>query len=244
MTPELYRHHLRVEGVDLERSVVARLGGEAVGFVELAPRGEACRIAAMGIVARARGRRLGSRLLEIVLEQCLLAGTSELRLEVVEGNVPAERLYRSFGFKPQRRLIGFERAAPQPSSALAIEPGDVERYAERLELDGERDLPWQLTPPTLVRQVPPAMLWTLDDAFAAVMRQGDAMTLQSLVVPCDARGDGLGRRLLESILASEPDRSWRVPARVPEGYFDGFFERCGFERMALSQYEMCCSLQD
>ena len=46
-----------------------------------------------------RCQGIGSRLLEFALESCKMKGVSDAFLEVRRSNIPAQRLYKKFGFK-------------------------------------------------------------------------------------------------------------------------------------------------
>ena len=59
----------------------------------------------------------------------------------------------------------------------------------------------------------------------------------SLLVETAARGNGLGVDLLKSILAQHKGKTWHVPAIVPEE-LGKVFQRAGFEREQLSQWQM------
>ena len=67
------------------------------------------------------------------------------------------------------------------------------------------------------------------------------MVVSSVLVEPEARGRGLGSRILETIIAKYPDRNWHIPAIFPEE-FSKVFERAGFEREDLSQWQMKLSL--
>lgn len=56
------------------------------------------RIAALAVDASARGQRVGTRLLEAVFDQARREGFRAVRLEVVDTNTGARRLYERLGF--------------------------------------------------------------------------------------------------------------------------------------------------
>ena len=57
----------------------------------------------------------------------------------------------------------------------------------------------------------------------------------------DARGQGSGTDMLRSVVANPPGNTWHVPAILPEE-FGKAFERGGFEREDLSQWQMKLAL--
>jgi GNAT superfamily N-acetyltransferase len=59
----------------------------------------------------------------------------------------------------------------------------------------------------------------------------------SVLVEPEARGRNLGEQILKSVIAQYPERNWHVSAILPEelGYV---YERIGFEREELSQWQM------
>ena len=71
-----------------------------LGFVILrlaGPEGEVYNIA---VAPEIRGRGIGRRLLQSALDRAERKGTRLVFLEVREGNLPAQALYRSLGFRP------------------------------------------------------------------------------------------------------------------------------------------------
>ena len=54
----------------------------------------------LAVHPRVRGKRVGLRLMQRLVE---LAGDGPVRLSYVEGNEPAARFYRAFGFEPVGR---------------------------------------------------------------------------------------------------------------------------------------------
>jgi len=67
------------------------------------------------------------------------------------------------------------------------------------------------------------------------------MVIWSLLVEPDARGNRLGVDMLTSIIAHHPGKIWHIPTLFPEE-FGKVFERAGFEREDLSQWQMRLTL--
>ncbi|MEO7234253.1 MAG: GNAT family N-acetyltransferase [Lapillicoccus sp.] len=104
----------------------AHADGHPVGSVGLFPdpdeAPDTLTLVAMYVPPRARGRGVGERLVQAVLDEAVARGCGRVVLEVTSGNDPALALYERMGF----RLTG--RSAPHP------------RRADLLELSMERDL--------------------------------------------------------------------------------------------------------
>ena len=84
----------------------ATLGGADVGVVAGAPfpeREGAAGLFGMWVAPAARGRGMGDRLVEAVVDWARVAGYARVVLDVGDTNVPAIRLYQSKGFEPTGR---------------------------------------------------------------------------------------------------------------------------------------------
>lgn len=258
-TAESLAWRLRYDSIDLSASLVAERQGKAAGLCLVAARGSVARIAAMGVVPEARRTGVGRQLLDGAIGLLRERGFARLRLEVVEQNEAAIELYRSGGMEPRGRLVGFERTACRtlPSKealldAQRLRPIDARQLATAVARQ-DLDLPWQLQPASLLAFGPPARVWELDGAMAAVTgvrsARGPAAaeepvvaSIQALFVPPDLRLEGRARRLVEALVARHPADRFTVAARVPEGLADGLAHATGFERGAVSQLEMFLDL--
>ena len=79
--------------------LLARLGGEIVGFGgQWVIMGE-MHITTLAVDPAHQGRKIGERLLLTLLEEGVLQGASRCTLEVREGNRAAQHLYRKYGFR-------------------------------------------------------------------------------------------------------------------------------------------------
>jgi GNAT superfamily N-acetyltransferase len=67
------------------------------------------------------------------------------------------------------------------------------------------------------------------------------IVIWSLLVEPSARGKGLGVDMLKRVMAHHAGKVWHVPAIWPEE-LGILFERAGFKREELSQWQMRLSL--
>ena len=117
--------------VDLTRSRIAlRDGGEPIGIALLAVRGERGWVGGLGVAAGARREGIGRALMEAVLAEA----PPVVRLEVIEQNEPAIRLYDELGFRRVRLLeVWTLTAEVDHADARTVEPSPP----------GEPDPAWQ-----------------------------------------------------------------------------------------------------
>lgn len=101
---------VRQDQYDLEHSLVAYEGGEAVGMATLAVRAEAGWVPGLGVVPSERGRGLGRLLMAALLERARACGLRRLSLEVLARNNAARRIYEDAGMRVVRDLLVLERA--------------------------------------------------------------------------------------------------------------------------------------
>lgn len=230
----------RSEQIDLHLSRVIHAGGAPAGLCLLAQRGRRLRVAGMGIVADQRGLGLGRALLESAVAIGRTTGADRLTLEVISANRAALGLYESCGFRPQRNLLGHERAALPASAADEHELADSEALAAALAAEPDRPWPWQLAPHTVVAASASLEVHALGkDAYAWVNPAVPGrLGLRLLYVRPQARRQGRARRLLASIQARYPEASWEIPAVVPEDFSPAALAALGFRQIALHQLEM------
>jgi GNAT superfamily N-acetyltransferase len=137
------------EAIDLRRSVVARsAAGPAVGVSLLARRDSEAWCGGFGLVAEARGRGLGARMMEEQIRMAEAGGARVLRLEVLHDNEPARRLYEAAGFRRERDVVLWRREGVG-SGACDLPEVDPVAAADAIAalLAGRQT--WQRTPATL-----------------------------------------------------------------------------------------------
>jgi len=172
--------------IDLGRSRVAFDGDDAVGFANLAIRGDRGWIGGIGVIPSARRRGVGRALMEAVLAEA----PPHVTLEVIEQNDRARTLYEQLGFVRRRLLEVWSLAAE-------VSAGEV-RDTEPLPL-GQDDLPWQRADESM----PPGCERIEVDGGAALFRitggtvgigqlaARDAAVARELLAAARMRGDRL-----------------------------------------------------
>jgi ribosomal-protein-alanine N-acetyltransferase len=85
----------------------SRVLGWAAGLVWLRGREPWGRIYALAVHPQSRGKRLGPRLLNDMIQSLRARGAGRIFLEVRVDNHPAIRLYQSVGFQPCRLLVNY-----------------------------------------------------------------------------------------------------------------------------------------
>lgn len=235
----------RPESWDLSTSFVAFSEGALGGVLFNARRGWTTRVAAMGVTMGCRGRGVGRSMMQHAIARACERGEAELRLEVIDSNAAAIRLYESVGLKKQRTLVGFELANPtaaeDTASLTEIDPAEFAAVAHR---EYEARLPWQMQPQTLANFTRPNRAFSLEGhAFVLIGDPaGTRVILRGIAVPGVYRRGGHGSRLLRALAGKFPARTWAAGPIIPEGLADDFFLANGFARASLGQWEMCLPL--
>jgi ribosomal protein S18 acetylase RimI-like enzyme len=237
-------HMLYTDGIDVSSSRVVHRDGMAVGVALIARRGWTSRLAAMAIIPEARGAGIGSWLMTCLIDEAQARDERRMVLEVIEQNTPAVRLYRNSGFRTVRRLVGYVASPPHDGEEIgkkghaALQEIDIREFARQVSVHGLRDLPWQVSGESLAQMGPPNVAYRLDDAFILLSDpEASQVAVRGLLVAPQARQQGQATRLLRALLARHPQKTWRVPALCPEEAGRPF-ERAGFERSSLSQFQM------
>lgn len=105
------------------RLLLAWADGALAGCVGLRPlAGRTCEMKRLYVRARFRGRHVGERLAQSVMEEARAAGYRHLRLDTLPTMLAAQALYRRLGFReippyyptPIRGTVFFERALDPP----------------------------------------------------------------------------------------------------------------------------------
>ena len=232
---------LRKDGIDLNTSRVLLVDDEPSGTALIARRGWTSRLAAMGVMKEARGKKAGSWLMEQLIKEARARNDREMTLEVIEQNEPAVRLYKRSNFQTIRRLIGFAENEKSPNTvrpASHLQEMDLREMGRLILQHGLPDLPWQFSGETIALLNPPARAYRNGQAYIAISDPTtENVVIWSLLVETAARGQGLAAEMLQDVMVTFPNKQWHVPAILPEEL--GFvFERAGFQREELSQWQM------
>ncbi len=139
------RGHISSQQIDLRASRIAYADGDPVGVALLGIREKRGWIGGVGVRPDCRGKGIGRKLMEGVLEAARGRGLETVTLEVIDGNKNAHELYRKLGFAETRRLLILECAAPPdvPDSDVTImrvKPAEALAYYEVFH---ETANPWQ-----------------------------------------------------------------------------------------------------
>lgn len=137
------REYVRYYDVDLDASFVSvSAEGDETGIAMLGLRERRAWLTRIGVNAKWRGHHYGFRLVEASLEAARDAGSDLAQLEVIEGNLPAQRLFTRFGFAEHRRLLVLVRPPMPVAPVTAVYETDI-MDADRIDdcLDSRRDSP-------------------------------------------------------------------------------------------------------
>lgn len=137
-----------VTDIDLAASRVALEDGEPAAFAVLALRGDEGWIGGMGTVPARRRRGLGRAALEAVLVEARSRGLASVRLEVIEQNKPARRLYDKLGFTHVRDL-GIWILDGAPPQVTHAQPAPVDDAHAWIQANRTASEPWQRADETL-----------------------------------------------------------------------------------------------
>lgn len=245
-TVDTFTSMLRKDGIDLAESRVLLADQQACGIALIAPRRSlsTSRVAAMGIAREARGRKAGTWLMKTLIEDARARGDREMVLEVIDQNEPAVKLYQSYGFEHVRRLVGYTRSSRDSDTRVEENEGsklhniDLHEMGQLISQYGLPDIPWQLSGESISQTNPPLHAFRQGPAYIVISNpEAEYVVIWSLLVEPDERGDGLGTKMLQYMMALHAGKTWHVPAILPEE-LGKVFERAGFEKEKLSQWQM------
>lgn len=233
---------LRKDGIDLTDSRVLIAEDRPCGLALIAHRAtrHTSRLAAMGVAKEVRGKGAGTWFMDGLIREARQRGDHEMVLEVIEQNEPAVKLYRSSGFQTVRRLIGFTRRGQdaKENGKSSLDKVDLREMGQLVSQHGLADLPWQLSGESIARLNPPACAYCSGPAYMVVSNpEAEHVVIWSLLVEPQARGRGLGTGILKSAISQHPGKTWHMPALLPQE-LGKVFERAGFEKEELSQWQM------
>ena len=235
---------MRQRGLDPAASRVALDGDAIVAIWLVARRGSESYLVASGTVPSHRGTGLARALAHSSIEALRTAGARRVSTEVMDGNAPAQALYRSLGMEEVRRLACF--AWPEGAGA-GPEAARVRRWSD-LAVDAGRFADW---PPSW--QNDDASLLAIEDRLtglsveedgtpvgvAAVLANG---TLGRIAVRPDRRRRGIGTALVRAARARGAASGLRlVNADAADAGFAAFVAATG-ARPTVGQLELAMDL--
>jgi len=233
---------VRKDSVDLSASRVLLADEEPAGIALIARRGWTSRLAAMGIVQSQRGKGAASWFMEKLIREAHERNDHEMVLEVIEQNEYAVRLYKKCGFQSVRRLIGLIRKDASEGIKNSLEEIDLREAGALISQYGLTDLPWQLAGETIAHLNPPARAYRNGPALVVTSNpDAEHVVIWSLLIEPNARGKHLGIEMLKAVIANHSGKTWHIPTIFPEE-FGRLFERAGFEKEELTQWQMRLSL--
>jgi GNAT superfamily N-acetyltransferase len=225
------RFMVKTFDLDLDASRVALRDGDPVGLANLGVRESQGWIGGVGVVATARREGIGRTLMDAVHEEARRLGLLEVRLEVIEQNEAAYRLYLDLGYQVVREVeIG--------SIEQELEGGDArevpwEQAHAQIHALGRAREPWQREDATLAHYED--LRGLVADSGAAVFRitpDGRALLLQL------AGTEEAARELLAALRGYGTVSVFNVPADDPAM---GAFRSLG-GRVSMRQREMVLGL--
>jgi GNAT superfamily N-acetyltransferase len=187
--------------IDLAASRVVLESGELVAFAFLALRGDEGWIGGMGTLPTHRRRGLGEEALAEVLAEAKKRAARSVRLEVIEQNEAARRLYEKLGFRHERDLNVWILGSAPPQITRA-QPADRAGAHAWIKANRRAQEPWQRADETLGHMEARGLVadaLTVDGSGAALYRGNgvlqlaakDDKTAAHLLAAIAAQGDGL-----------------------------------------------------
>ena len=163
-------------------------------------------------------------------------------LEVIEHNAPAVKLYQGFGFECVRRLVGYIRGdngkSAEENKGSELHNVDLNEVCRLISQYGLPALPWQLSGESISQTKPTLHAFREGPAYVVLSNpEAEHVVIWSLLVEPEARGNGLGTKMLKHVMALHEGKTWHVPAILPEE-LGNVFERAGFEKEKLAQWQM------
>jgi GNAT superfamily N-acetyltransferase len=111
---------VRLENIDLSRSLVMLVGDEPAGQALLSLRGARAWCGGFGVLAAFRGRGLSHPLAAALVEQARQAGARSFGLEVLTRNAPAIHTYTRADLRPQHDLLVLEWQRSETSTPPTV----------------------------------------------------------------------------------------------------------------------------
>lgn len=213
--------------VALQLSVVAVSKDREVGLALLSRRGSEGWVSGVGVFPAWRRQGIARAMMQALQRHAEAEGLQQLRLEVLQQNEGAARLYKQLGFSWQRDLLVMTLPgghAPSESAPPDIAPAQPTRLLNAHRRFHSCDPSWQRDLPSLEKRAPRLQglaLWLNDQLVGYTLYQPrqDALTILDLAVdPGHPNRIKAGRRLLNALHGTRPGISGyaiNVPAQDP-----------------------------
>jgi ribosomal protein S18 acetylase RimI-like enzyme len=120
---EQLSRRVRIEQIELHRSLVMLLDDTPAGQALVALRGDHAWCGGFGVMKPLRGHGLAHALAQAMLEQARQAGARSFSLEVLTRNEPAIKAYKRVGLRTRRDLQILEWRRPAPDIRRPPAPG-------------------------------------------------------------------------------------------------------------------------
>lgn len=254
---------IRLDGVDLASSIIARNGADIVGTALIARRGKRSRIAAMAVAKAARRQGVGVLMLEKAIAAAKERGEEQIILEVIEQNPAAIALYEKVGFEIQHRLIGFEgylrkkEEELQPAligapaaktvrrsrvAAAILKDCSFSDVAAALRARGFLASSWSMAPATIEQLSNPTRAVKCGEVFAVLGVPSDEVIACRCLAFAKAPSREAVRIWIDAMANAYNGKKLYIPAFFPEPEYKAAFEGSGLEVGGISQFQMALDL--
>jgi len=112
--------------------VVARQDNRVVGYAGFMLNLDECHITTVAVDPAVQGRRIGMRLMLVLVNKAVARGAASLTLEVRMSNTAAQELYRRFGFVPAGVRKGYYPEVNEDALVMWAHDIDQPGYGRRL----------------------------------------------------------------------------------------------------------------
>lgn len=113
---------------------IAKAAGEIIGFGGLMMTGDDCHITTIAVEPEYQNRRVARQILLALVDEAISRGGRAITLEVRTSNLPAQILYKRFGFTPVGIRKNYYVETREDALIMWVRGVDKSAYAERLAL--------------------------------------------------------------------------------------------------------------
>jgi ribosomal protein S18 acetylase RimI-like enzyme len=189
-------------GGDMRNVIVALSDKHIIGYVNPVVDGREGWIGGVGVIPSARGKGVGKMLMTAAEDFCREKGVSEVSLEVIEGNLRAQRLYEKLGYSATRKYLTAEGrpARFEGFGTMPIKANMSEVLA--LHERSYKDTCWQRRKiESVVHSARGAECYKVDGGFVLVRTVETSGFIPFLGVVPEKRGTGIGTALAKFALS-------------------------------------------